>query len=214
MITLLLLINSCVLFSQNIDIKLTASNRSEFTGSSIGDKMIELKKHSLIQIASKVFDISQEQISIDPTLASNSYNLLVKSDETLLKEQVISAFKAYLKESFILEESKVEKFGIKLSPEIGKTIPNCTNLNNGELKSIRRINRTWKDLCVNSNDLKDIIQEWFSMPVINLIDPKLTFDVALQYNKLNIVKENLLMRYNINLEETSLEMNHYHIKEK
>lgn len=198
---------SVSLFGQNTDIKTTLTVVSDADESSYssasGKNMIQYNNYRLFDLLSVVYKVPVEYFQLEKVKINPLINFEVRNsgdvlEQLVVKKELSNAIKKVLKLNVeVINKNKLTTTMTLIDEDKLEICEENINTKDVIKKNVI-VNRTFKGTCVNSNELIEVINEWYSTNIINEMDRSLNFNISMhRSNNFNEFNKEMMVFYGI-----------------
>jgi|GEM_PF-5077906 len=175
-----------------VTLDIIEENEEPDVSNAVGDFLFQYNNYKLHELISKVYNIPKEFIQFENIKTSPTVSFQIKSETVVLNEDIIRAnLEKIVLEKLMIEISAIEKEMDLITMEIDNSnvLDKCTpsDYAEGILEQKQMSNGTFNGTCISSNDLIEVIKNWYYIIVFNEVDPLIKFNISMQ--QVNSFKE-------------------------
>lgn len=202
---------------QNLEIQFQFSNKEELRSSASGSKLMQFNHYNLEELLTEVLKVNPVQLELDNDLEKLYFNCKITSSKYSLEDikDFNEVFIEHIAKYFDISIEYKTFSILELKSSANNQKLKCSNVSDvGNEQKIIKVNRTWKGYCVNSEDVVKLLESWYGRIVSFPMPKESYFDITLHHDELHILKQELVSKYSISMENVDKSMPYYKVKNK
>lgn len=189
------------LYGQDVKIDIYYDSVSTPQASSSGNKMVEYRGYNLQQVFAKVLHVPMQYVTLkDSTLFDRTVSVKIVTQRRIsgvdLEDAFVKAVRVQLGLTVVVPEREVSTYVASIVSDRNLKNNRCLT-DDGEMRRITQINRTWKGNCVAIEELLSKITEWSGESILNETLDKGKYNLEVNHSDLDAMIMDVEFNYGI-----------------